>query len=52
VHVPAAARQVLVPLGHEAGNDAEAGADLLGAGLEQQRAVGASSAAENWIAAS
>jgi hypothetical protein len=40
VDVAAAARQLLVPLGHEAGHDAEALADLLGAGLEQDGAVG------------
>ena len=35
-----AARILRVPLGHEARHDAEARADLLGAGLEQDRAVG------------
>jgi hypothetical protein len=35
-----ATRQRLVRLGHEAGHDAEARADFLGAGLEQDGAVG------------
>ena len=40
VNVSAAARQRLVRLGHETGHDAKAGTDLLGAGLEQNGAVG------------
>ena len=40
VDVAAAARVLRVPLGHEARHDPEARADLLGAGLEQDRTVG------------
>ncbi len=40
VDVAAAAGVLRVPLGHEARHDPEARADLLGAGLEQDRAVG------------
>ncbi len=39
VNMPAATRQLLMRLGHEAGHDAKTGANFLGTGLEQNRAV-------------